>query len=257
MLRKAQDVLTTLHKNNKLPQFKLIIAAKLNSVEEQLKDFSSQNGFIFTKLEDFKIDTMRRLIVEAQALSIPHLYYIGEAGKLTIQAQNSILKLLEEPPSNCYIVLCTDSEANLLNTIISRATVIREGGYDPILAGNNINSWVANSIEELQFFNTEKSISEVAEKLAAGIDLINTANLYKIPDLIDEAYYSYFLRFLSELFLRAMKDVEKQEINATRLYIIAKYSNRLNWIGVNKRRTLEICLLSLKECTIWDTILED
>jgi len=50
---------------------------------------------------------------------------INEAEKLTIQAQNTLLKTLEEPPENSLIVLTAPQKNSLLPTIISRCQIIK------------------------------------------------------------------------------------------------------------------------------------
>lgn len=50
---------------------------------------------------------------------------IPEAERLTIPAQNAMLKLLEEPPKNTIIILCSQNPDLLLPTIVSRCQVIR------------------------------------------------------------------------------------------------------------------------------------
>lgn len=50
---------------------------------------------------------------------------ILEAEKLTLPAQNSLLKTLEEPPENSLIVLLASQKENLLPTIISRVKITR------------------------------------------------------------------------------------------------------------------------------------
>lgn len=45
---------------------------------------------------------------------------IQEAGGMTIEAQNALLKILEEPPSYATIILCVRNEEDVLSTIISR-----------------------------------------------------------------------------------------------------------------------------------------
>ncbi len=52
-------------------------------------------------------------------------YVLDEADKMTVQAQNAFLKILEEPVTNVlYFLLCENSQM-LLPTIISRAPIIR------------------------------------------------------------------------------------------------------------------------------------
>jgi DNA polymerase-3 subunit delta' len=50
---------------------------------------------------------------------------IPSAEKLTIEAQNALLKLLEEPPENTYFLLSTEDKSSLLPTVLSRVNVIR------------------------------------------------------------------------------------------------------------------------------------
>lgn len=50
---------------------------------------------------------------------------ILEAEKLTLPAQNSLLKTLEEPPESSLIILLASHSANLLPTIISRVKTTR------------------------------------------------------------------------------------------------------------------------------------
>jgi DNA polymerase III gamma/tau subunit len=49
---------------------------------------------------------------------------IHEAHILTIEAQNAMLKILEEPPEQTYILLTADTKYSLLPTILSRCQLI-------------------------------------------------------------------------------------------------------------------------------------
>ncbi len=55
--------------------------------------------------------------------SLPRIVWIEEANTLTAPAANSLLKILEEPPSNTMIYLTCDSAASLLPTIRSRCQI--------------------------------------------------------------------------------------------------------------------------------------
>jgi len=46
--------------------------------------------------------------------------FIPNANKMTIEAQNSLLKMLEEPPLNSFIVLSCKNKRQLLPTVVSR-----------------------------------------------------------------------------------------------------------------------------------------
>lgn len=52
------------------------------------------------------------------------IYIINEAEKMTVQAQNALLKTLEEPPAYAVILLLTTNVDALLQTILSRCVVL-------------------------------------------------------------------------------------------------------------------------------------
>lgn len=53
------------------------------------------------------------------------VYIIDEAHMLTTEAENALLKTLEEPPVNTLFFLCTTEEGKLLDTVISRCTRVQ------------------------------------------------------------------------------------------------------------------------------------
>ncbi len=52
------------------------------------------------------------------------IYIVNEAEKMTVQAQNALLKTLEEPPAYAVILLLTTNVNSLLQTILSRCVVL-------------------------------------------------------------------------------------------------------------------------------------
>ena len=75
-----------------------------------------------------KIDTIRDLIKDIGLKPYEarkKAYIIDEAETMTPDAQNALLKTLEEPPSESVLVLVTENMDALLPTIVSRSQVIR------------------------------------------------------------------------------------------------------------------------------------
>ena len=70
--------------------------------------------------------------------------------RATIQAQNALLKILEEAPERARLILTADSAENLLPTIVSRCELIR---LRPLALGV-----VAEALQTRQNLNVEKSI---------------------------------------------------------------------------------------------------
>ncbi len=52
------------------------------------------------------------------------IYIVNEAEKMTVQAQNALLKTLEEPPKYAIIMLLTTNVNSMLQTILSRCVVL-------------------------------------------------------------------------------------------------------------------------------------
>ena len=52
------------------------------------------------------------------------IYIIDEAQKLNVQAQNALLKTIEEPPSYAVILLLTTNAQSFLPTILSRCVTL-------------------------------------------------------------------------------------------------------------------------------------
>ena len=59
-----------------------------------------------------------------------HVVVISEADRMTLQAQNCLLKTLEEPPPETCIILISDHTEGLLSTVISRCRTIRLKAWD-------------------------------------------------------------------------------------------------------------------------------
>ncbi len=61
------------------------------------------------------------------------IFLIANAERMTIQAANSILKLLEEPPTGWIFILTASDTSALLNTIVSRCQVVRFRPLSPLV----------------------------------------------------------------------------------------------------------------------------
>jgi DNA polymerase-3 subunit delta' len=86
-------------------------------------------------IRQFVVDTISARPAESQR----KLYVIDEAEKLGKPAQNAILKVLEEPPAFCHILLVTSKLDNLLPTILSRCQVLRFGPVDTEIIARRLN----------------------------------------------------------------------------------------------------------------------
>ncbi len=72
-----------------------------------------------------QIREMERLIAQRPHEALWRMVLILDAEKMTVQAQNGLLKVLEEPPEKTFFILTARGLAGLVSTIISRCRQIR------------------------------------------------------------------------------------------------------------------------------------
>lgn len=82
-----------------------------------------------TKTNFIAVDDIREQIKEKANIK-PYvckykIFILEDADKMTLQAQNALLKILEEPPSFVIFFLLGDDKKNFLPTIISRCAVLK------------------------------------------------------------------------------------------------------------------------------------
>mgnify|MGYP002581164177 CR=1 FL=1 len=78
-----------------------------------------------------QIREMQKKVVEQPIISKNKVYIIDNADLMTREAQNCLLKTLEEPPEFVTIILIGSNESNFLSTIKSRCTILRFENIEP------------------------------------------------------------------------------------------------------------------------------
>ncbi|MDR5659220.1 DNA polymerase III subunit delta' [Serpentinicella sp. ANB-PHB4] len=95
------------------------------------RKFKDSNHPEFYKIEkegSIKIDDIREMQKQIHIKpyeGIRKVYLITNVEKMTVQAQNALLKTLEEPPAYAVIILTSDNTKSLLPTIVSRCQIIK------------------------------------------------------------------------------------------------------------------------------------
>lgn len=72
--------------------------------------------------EDNGVDFARKFVQDIQyrGFGKDKMYVLDECHRLTTDAQNILLKVLEEPPNHAYIVLCSTDPQKVMKTVINR-----------------------------------------------------------------------------------------------------------------------------------------
>lgn len=100
------------------------------------------------KVLSIGVDEIRKLqddIIIKPIESEKKVYLIEQADKMTEQAQNCLLKTLEEPPGDSLLILCVKNSGAMLKTIQSRCVSIKFEAYKTdeikaVLRKNNISN---------------------------------------------------------------------------------------------------------------------
>lgn len=104
------------------------------------------NSIKISQIRDMQDNVYKKPIV-----SNKKVFIIDDSDKMTEEAQNSLLKTLEEPPEYITIILITSNENKLLNTIRSRCLKI------------NFNNITTKEI--IDYISREQIISEPSDSL--------------------------------------------------------------------------------------------
>lgn len=143
-------------------------------------EFDSNNNPDFSVIEPeeglVKIDQIRemqRKIVEKPIISNKKVYIINDADTMKTEAQNCLLKTLEEPPEYVTIVLICSNENNLLSTIKSRCTRMHFESIET----EEIKKYLKENYPQE---NINENIIDLAQgSIAKAIKLKENQNLYE------------------------------------------------------------------------------
>lgn len=140
------------------------VLEELNIPREDLRIFEA---------EEFKIDHAKDVINEAYISSVREKF-IALIGKIfNKEAQNALLKVLEEPPHNIHFLLFVPYKNTLIPTIRSRMQIINKTCYIPIqpLELDTAHLTHQKIFEFLQSLNylSRSQAQEVIERLFVSI----------------------------------------------------------------------------------------
>ncbi len=194
-------------------------------------EFTSNNNPDFLYIEpdgnNIKIEQIRylqRKIQEKPIISNRKVYIINDADKMTTEAQNCLLKTLEEPPEYSTIILIGSNQNLFLNTIKSRCMII---SFKPIET-ELIKKYLE---EKYEMFNTSSSMLETFqgsigkaiilkdkkeqyEKIEMMIKNLDKKDIIDILNLGEEIYKSKddiidILEYINVILLKLAKEEAK------------------------------------------------
>ena len=164
------------------------------------------------------IDTIREIASNSRYFPLggkTKIYLLDEAAKITGDAQNALLKLLEDPPNHVRFILCTTDPEKLIKTIKTRCT-----------------TFALTSLRKQELIKILKWVCE-EEKVDVGLP-----TLQKIAECADGSPRQALV------LLDQVIDIESEE---TALQTIINLS-------VGENNIIELCQELLKPKPTWKTI---
>jgi len=199
---------------NNHPDFE-IIEPEGNSIKiEQARD-------LISKMTEKPIESDRKIFI------------INEADKMTVQAQNCLLKVLEEPPIYGTIILVSSNEHIFLNTIKSRCIKLYIGKQDIVLSETK---------DEEKYKAIEQIIYSIEKIKKVEINKLSQILLEKKDDLKE------YLEYINMLIYRKIGS-DIRYLNGIDIVI-----NAIRKIGMNCNTEMIIDSMSFK---LWEVINEE
>jgi len=153
------------------------------------------------------------------------VYVIKESHRLNAASQNALLKVLEEPPEYCVIILLCNSIEKMLPTTRSRCQVVRFGEIDENIIIEKLVQMSVDSAQARYWARfSELSLGtamdwasvEVGENGIYGIkrEIISALSVYRLGDSLDLAEkMAAASKKISEAFSAKNKSLSKKAIN--------------------------------------------
>ena len=171
------------------------IKLNINSLTEDGKESTS-------KKNEINVSQARRVINEIRmtpSISKYKLLIIDSIDKLNVNAQNVLLKTLEEPPKNTFIFLICNNIDKTIKTIISRSNII-------LVPPLKIESWVKAVFGKEDIDIPEMSDEEVRDlyilsnqSVNMAINILQTDSLHMYQDILELLSSKDFIKIQSFL----------------------------------------------------------
>ena len=167
-------------------------------------EFDSDNNPDFLEIKpdgnNVKIEQIRemqRKIVEQPIISSKKVYIIDDADTMTREAQNCLLKTLEEPPEFATIILIGSNESSFLSTIKSRCTIIKFNSipdeqvkkyikekYEIQDISESIISASSGSIGKAEVLKDKQELYNSVDKVINGLEKMDLIDTLKNAEII-------------------------------------------------------------------------
>lgn len=217
-------------------------------------------------LEDHKTDTIKRMIEDSYTIPEPLIYLIPDFDIAHVNAKNSVLKVIEEPPINARFILTVTNLENTPTTIRSRCQVFK---LDPYTVEDlteycnryDIDKSLLPKITSVceTFYDVDilvgygvKEFFDFSEKVTQHLAKVSLANALKINHSIstkkDDGKYDLklFLRAMNESWLDVYKKTS-DPIYLNLIEVTSQWLAKASLVSANKSMIFDLWVIECKE----------
>ena len=143
---------------------KIVITSDFENLKAKLEAEFGVNNLRFFIGDDFLLENAKEVIAEAYIAEKDEKILVIEAKSFRTEAQNALLKIIEEPPRNIKFIIVTQSKNLLLPTIRSRMLIENKLTKKPKMSVElNLKSL---GLKELTSFIDQKIAEEQAQRFS-------------------------------------------------------------------------------------------
>lgn len=236
------------------------LARELSRILLEMENLFNSPDYIEIKPDGNSIKIAQVRNMQSDILVKPYksykIYVFDEAQKMTVEAQNALLKTLEEPPKYAIIILITNNKESLLDTIKSRCEIIK---FTPIpmaeiadyLIKTGVDQKRASLLANFSRGSMQKAIelseSEdfyiMREEIQKYIETFLSGNLIDIMDIQNsiEKYKDQIINVL-DLMINYFRDIimvkenidSSMIINLDKLVFVKNMSKKITYSQLSK-----------------------
>lgn len=157
-------------------------------------------------VEDVRMQVNSDILIKPYS-SRYKVYIIDDAQKMTVQAQNAILKTIEEPPAYGIIILLTTNADSLLPTILSRCVTLN---LKPV-SNKEIENYLMTE-EKIPDYMARFAASFAQGRLGRAISIATSENFNELKDSV-----LHLLKYIDEMefteIIEAIKQAAVHKLN--------------------------------------------
>lgn len=189
----------------------------------------------------------------------PKIYAIN-SNKLTIKNENVILKFLEEPLKNAFIIVLCEHKSSIIPTVLNRCQVWELGTYEKAFLETFIINDDVDRVSLMKVATTPgkvmeyqlyplKDMFELAHKIFKNIKNANIANVLTISRFIafKNEKNKFDFNLFVDILLIVSTELYKENIINDSIYVLTnKLNNNKHIFNIDKKALFENYLMELK-----------